>query len=301
MYGVITDGCSQVAYNVTQFNKALRQVFLMAKAVTNAAALTSYSLRRFQPTCADVLEASMPHRYAIGGWRETFQHQASQRVGLQCMPVRYSGMRGESEETAKLQQWACLQQVVRTVTDQVITWEVFRSESPKLSCPILHARVATCMDGNIAWSPTASEADRRVIQARFCIPIRTRVGNLLDLVGVRAVSAAHRDRMRDVGCVTPPPSQDSVALSCSVLTEKTDMQITWASSGTKVHFLSGADVQSGTLCNRAGGHRAIFDLRFGGTSLTESTAAGLHYCQICLRAVPADQRSLVRDVLGWRM
>ena len=83
---------------------------------------TSYGLRCFSPTAADVLEFDWKDRVAAGGWAEANQGGQDQR---NRMPWTYSGKRAERETLVKVLLARLLTQL-QAILPEPTTWDAIR-------------------------------------------------------------------------------------------------------------------------------------------------------------------------------
>ena len=93
-----------------EFNKFLTGV--LGSMVTNPSLISSYCLRRLQPTALDVRDAPWEDRHKVAAWSMPGARMED------CMPVRYSGVRAAGEVEVK----AVQQFMFRAMRGQVQSW-----------------------------------------------------------------------------------------------------------------------------------------------------------------------------------
>ena len=246
--------------SISQFTKLLRTVLTEAQAASNVNLLTSYSLRRFLPTCADALHVPVALRHVLG-WRERGE-QCTQ--ALKCMPVRYSGQRGETEEHLKLLLLQALRQVAFQHTDHVVDWDLVRHRGASWDSVEARAEVESMMNGPAEWSERATSLDLRLIPAKF------------DIRGSKRRVPETREESVNQDDVRVQERPEGRPKSCS---GGTGLACRWAVSqdrrGERVHFMS---VNSGAaFC----GSRLNTIIK--GTGLQEVLSFGYRVCKVCDR------------------
>ena len=131
-----------------EFNKFLSGV--LGNMVTNPSLISSYCLRRLQPTALDVRDAPWEDRHKVAAWSMPGARMED------CMPVRYSGMRAAGEVEVK----AVQQFMFRAMRGQVQSWAQARKwwvQQPPNTLSTWHAEAA-----QICMSESTKEVASRV-------------------------------------------------------------------------------------------------------------------------------------------
>ena len=165
VHGMALDLSTGRPLSIAQFTKLLRTVLRKAEAASNLSLLTSYSLRRFLPACADVLHVPVALRHVLG-WSQRGERSTP---ALKCMPVRYSGQRGETEEHLKLLLLRAIRQVALHHKDAIVDWDLVRHHGGSWDAVDARAEVESMMNGPAEWSERATGLDMRWLPAKFDI------------------------------------------------------------------------------------------------------------------------------------
>ena len=131
-----------------EFNKFL--IGVLGNMVTNSSLISSYCLRRLQPTALDVRDAPWEDRHKVAAWSMPGARMED------CMPVRYSGMRAAGEVEVK----AVQQFMFRAMRGQVQSWAQARKwwvQQPPNTLSTWHAEAA-----QICMSESTKEVAARV-------------------------------------------------------------------------------------------------------------------------------------------
>ena len=174
-HGIIRDMTGSL-FSLGSFTGLMRTVLVEAEMSSTPEAFTTYSLRRFLPTGADALHIPVDLRHALGAWQGAVDVKTSKFRVSKCMPVRYSGCRGETEEQLKLFILAAVKLARDAVGEKILTWSEVRSHAPAWEEGRLQKSVASLMQSQVEWSPQATDVERRLArQSSFRIPVRSAI------------------------------------------------------------------------------------------------------------------------------
>ena len=285
-HGMAFDHTTGEAVSLTQFTTLLRTILDYAEAADNSDLVTSYSLRRFLPTCADVVQVPLDIRHALG-WRHT---GATLQTGLRCMPIRYSGQRGETEEYVKLLLMNVIRQVTKDHPGEVVTWDLVRHRSQPWDSMTHRTQIEEEMDGDIEWSPLATLKERALLPKKF------------KLSRLRAVSDQRGPITADGGChgaskrhrasqATPHASQGMSGPEVAVGAMRR-----WIACGgrhDRIHFLPQAGEE--TLCSEMG-RRPQSEALVKGEGFRMALSFGKRVCKACLKKLPIQEQAEVEAI-----
>ena len=121
---LIFDHTTALPFNLSTFTDAVREVYGLSHAVTNAEVVTSYSLRRAAATIARALEAPWQACMAIGAWKGTAR-QSKDNTVHSLIPSRYDVYKDESESYVKCLHGSMLKEAYKY--NKPLTWALFRA------------------------------------------------------------------------------------------------------------------------------------------------------------------------------
>ena len=289
-FGLVFDHITGVPFSIAQFVRLAQQVFERAQAASNLDMLTTYSLRRFLPTAADVLMVPVSLRYSLG-WSGP---RGAAPSGMSCMPIRYSDQRGESEEMLKLALAIVTRDVLAAgLPGTSCTWEVLRKSGIKWDSHDVQQKIAAVMGGEMEWSVTATPSDRRATPRCFSIPAR---GERADRAQVPQVAVATpggqegflAPAVRD-GLPAAAPSSSALAGSGQGpgLQQIREQEVLWVISRNCVHLACSSG--AGPLCRRA--KRIVCR----GQGLLKAMSFGYPVCRQCYTRAEASVRGLLDE------
>ena len=176
-HGIIRSMATNDLMTLSAFVGLMRTVLLEAEMTTCPDAFTSYSLRRFLPTGADALHIPIDLRHAIGAWQGAVDVKSSKLRVSKCMPIRYSGCRGETEEQLKLFILEAVRLAGEVAEKGHLTWSAVRRHAPAWEDGHLQKKIANKMQMQVEWSTQATQDEKQLAKRSvFKIPVRREGG-----------------------------------------------------------------------------------------------------------------------------